>query len=205
MPTFYDFKNYGYLMEDVPKDILNDLKNEVLLLNEKSTRSNETLAGNIENEFFIPSCIPKIEPYILNLMIQYDAAYQYLQTCNSLTGNLPFSLADLWVNLQKKNEFNPVHNHSGIMSFVIWLEIPFDIEEEHQTSPGVNSNNNCPGHFEFLYTNTLGTIEKESIPVGKSYEGKIIMFPNRMMHCVYPFFTSEGERISISGNVRLKV
>jgi len=27
------------------------------------------------------------------------------------------------------------------------------------------------------------------------------MFPSSMTHCVYPFFTSDKERISIAGNI----
>jgi len=37
----------------------------------------------------------------------------------------------------------------------------------------------------------------------KSWEGTIIVFPAKMLHCVYPFYTSDGTRISLSGNVLL--
>ena len=205
MAQFYDFTNLGYLMDDVPEDILNYLKKEIGLLDKNSLPANHTLAGNIEKEFDLSNCIPKIQPYIFDLVNQYNNAYPYLSTDNCLTDDRPIALHELWVNLQKRTEFNPAHNHSGIISFVIWLQIPFDINEEHINSPGINSNNNCPGHFEFLYTNTLGDIWRNSIPVGKDYEGKIIMFPNKMMHSVYPFFTSDKERITVAGNVRLKV
>lgn len=205
MAQCIDFQNLGYLMDDVPEDILNDLKREIGLLDEHSLPTNHTLAGNIEKEFDLANCIPKLEQYIFNLVKQYDNAYPYLNTYNCLTDDRPISLHELWVNLQKRTEFNPAHNHSGIMSFVIWLKIPFNIDDEHKSSPGRKSNNNCPGHFELLYTNTLGDIWRNSIPVDKDYEGKIIMFPNKMMHTVYPFFTSDEERITVAGNIRLKV
>jgi dolichol kinase len=37
--------------------------------------------------------------------------------------------------------------------------------------------------------------------VDKSMEGTVTMFPSSMIHCVYPFRTSDGERISIAGNI----
>ena len=32
-------------------------------------------------------------------------------------------LGNLWVNFQKKNEFNPVHYHSGVFSFILFSGI----------------------------------------------------------------------------------
>ena len=34
-----------------------------------------------------------------------------------------------------------------------------------------------------------------------SMEGYMVMFPSETQHCVYPFYTSDEERISISGNL----
>ena len=35
--------------------------------------------------------------------------------------------------------------------------------------------------------------------------GKIIFFPSKLNHCVYPFYTSDDTRISISGNILFEV
>jgi len=35
----------------------------------------------------------------------------------------------------------------------------------------------------------------------KTMEGTVSMFPGTLTHCVYPFFTSDDERISIAGNI----
>ena len=201
MALTYNFPNFGYLIDDVPNDILSLLKDEVNLINDTSKKMNNNLAGNLENEFNISHISPKIEPYILKLLYDYDRDFKYLETLVNCTDNVPFVANDLWVNLQKKNEFNPNHDHSGIMSFVIWLEIPYTREQENLHSPGKESNKNCSGNFELLYTSTLGNISYLNIP---AQEGKILMFPNRMVHCVYPFYSSDKKRISISGNVYLK-
>ena len=44
----------------------------------------------------------------------------------------------------------------------------------------------------------------DSIPVDKSFEGKMIMFPASQYHAVYPFYTSDEERITVSGNLKFK-
>ena len=41
------------------------------------------------------------------------------------------------------------------------------------------------------------------LDVDNEYEGKIMMFPSSLVHCVYPFYTSDDYRISLSGNIWL--
>ena len=38
-----------------------------------------------------------------------------------------------WVNYQYQTEFNPEHMHDGITSFVIWMKIPTNYEEQHNS------------------------------------------------------------------------
>ena len=52
----------------------------------------------------------------------------------------PYCLGTWWVNYQKQNEFNPVHNHGGVYSFVIWMKIPYDSEKQNQKDIARNSN-----------------------------------------------------------------
>ena len=40
-------------------------------------------------------------------------------------------LEPFWVNYQKQNEFNPLHNHSGLYSFVVFMKIPTHWKEQH--------------------------------------------------------------------------
>jgi hypothetical protein len=122
-----------------------------------------------------------------------------------LTKSVPIVLSSCWVNYQKKYEFNPAHKHDGILSFVLWTKIPYDMEEERLASPGAESNLNSAGMFSFLYSNTLGKISAQQIPVDKNMENNILIFPSNFYHMVYPFFTSDGYRISVSGNFHLKI
>ena len=44
-----------------------------------------------------------------------------------------------------------------------------------------------------------------SLNVDKSYVGKMIMFKSSQVHGVYPFYTSNDYRITVSGNLVFKV
>jgi hypothetical protein len=62
-----------------------------------------------------------------------------------------------------------------------------------------------PGHFEFLYINTMGEIVPYRIPADKTYNNTLLVFPANLRHGVYPFASSNKFRISVSGNYKLIV
>lgn len=198
------FKNPGVLVEEMPKEIIQKL----LALSKKIEHKNynKRLAGNIEKEFYFPEGAKVIRDFIFEMCNKYDETFDYLSTIRILTDDLPMVLLDddVWINFQHKHEFNPIHDHSGIYSFVIWLQVPYTIEDELKESPGKNSNKPSAGMFEFIYTNVLGASVSNALPVDKKWEGKIAFFPSKLAHCVYPFYTSNEYRISVSGNIKLE-
>ena len=124
--------------------------------------------------------------------------------------NYKLQLTSLWVNKQKKYEFNPLHTHPSVLSFVIWVKIPYRLEDEINYFPQITgtdlgSGNVHTSKFFFVYVDTLGSIKQLPIPVDSSYEGTIMMFPSALNHGVYPFYTSDEYRISVSGNIRINV
>ena len=197
----HGFQNFGYIIDNVPYPLISQLKE---IISEKQLESyNSDLAGNIKKEFKIPKAIPVMNDYMFQLVQKYENTFNYIPTIKYCTTNVPLKLNSMWVNFQEKHEFNPIHDHSGVFSFALWLQVPYYIEEEIKHSPGKESNHNVAGHFGFLYTNSLGGISVKTLPVDKRWEGKIAFFPAKLNHLVYPFFTSEDYRISISGNLRL--
>ena len=172
---------------------------------EHATKWNKKLAGNLKKEFLLTDCHGYMEKFLLPLVSQYDKSINYLSSINVLTGNYPLVLDTIWVNFQEKTEFNPIHNHAGIYSFVIWIKIPYNIQDEIDASPGKDSNLPLAGHFCFYYTNDLGKIAHYDIPADSSFEYTIVVFPSELNHCVYPFYTSDEYRVSVSGNFKLKV
>lgn len=198
----YSFSNIGYVISDLDSqviDLLNNKANELQTNFNTGIEYNHNLAGNIKREFNLDSIKKTCEPYILNVCKYYKETFPAYKP--RFLSNKPIVLKDFWINFQKKHEFNPVHNHTGLFSFVIWLDIPYYIEQELASSPGAKSNNNLAGHFEFSYTNTLGEHTTMPIPADRTFNGKICLFPSGMPHAVYPFYSSDEYRITVSGNV----
>ena len=115
-------------------------------------------------------------------------------------------LRDFWVNNQYKHEFNPKHDHSGVYSFVIWLKIPYTYEEQSNLDfqKDLKKIDKKAGTFEFYYYDILGNQVTHNYQIDKRFEGKMVFFPSKLSHQVYPFYNSDDERVSISGNVWLR-
>ena len=109
-------------------------------------------------------------------------------------------LVDPWVNFQEKYEYNPVHNHTGLLSFVLWLKIPYNRKDEDSVPFVPEHTASSNGNFELLYQDTLGAIKTVKLPMDSTFEYSMVLFPAQMCHCVYPFYTSDEYRISVAGN-----
>jgi hypothetical protein len=203
------FDNYGFIGAKFSESDLTPIKSEINNIQNnfelhETQKHNKNLAGNIKREYQLIESKKSIEKLLMPLVGAYDKDFGYMREFNILTNNVPIVLDSCWVNFQKKYEFNPLHNHSGLYSFVMWTNVPYDMEEERKLSPGAESNNNSAGEFGLLYSNTAGNIKSYKITVDKSMENNIVLFPSTFLHVVYPFFSSDGYRISVSGNFKLK-
>lgn len=205
-----DLKNIGIIKGHVSADVMSVLRQEIEELRADFTKGvahNTELAGHIRKEFLLSKSNKVIEPLVIELALKHNQKYSYVDpTFDVEKGKrYRFELDTLWVNFQEKHEFNPVHRHSGIYSFVIWIEIPYFLNFEQAVGPGKNANTNRAGMFEFLYTDILGNVSGESIPADKTYEGDIVMFPARLHHMVHPFYSTDKCRISVAGNLKVIV
>jgi len=184
---------------DIPDDIYNDL---MKCIEDKSIQSNSDLAGNIKEEYSLNKYIPKFENFLISQMKDSPYLSKYINDYHVLTNPLPLCLANFWVNFQKKHEFNPLHKHTGLLSFVLFMKIPFLIEEERKLGPGALSNENIPACLSFVFPSAEGGIETIKLEVDRKWEKKGVMFRADLNHVVNPFF-SDGTRITISGNILL--
>ena len=202
------FPNLGYLRFNFSEFDLEPVKKEIFIIKEnfkKAIKHNKDLAGHIKHEYLLNSSIECIENLMHPLIKIYDEQFNsYVSIAVNNYGNdtkpKKIILDKVWVNFQKKHEFNPIHSHRGVLSFVIWLEIPFLMEDELMLSPGRLSNDNIAGHFNFHYINSIGEIVGSTIPADKSFEKNVILFPSSMKHSVAPFYSSDDYRISVAGN-----
>jgi hypothetical protein len=197
------FDNINYFKDILPKesiDILNQEINRIEKNFDNLIADNNRLSGNIAKEYYFDQpASDKIETILL------PYATSYFQTNRKIfTKHGKIKLDSVWVNFQSKYEFNPVHTHSGDISFVIWVKIPYYHSEELKNESVMYSNNPLPGCFQFMYTDILGCIQTATITCDKTLERTMLMFPSKLNHMVYPFYTSDDHRISISGNFSIE-
>tara|TARA_R100001510_G_scaffold30774_1_gene27478 strand:- start:187 stop:774 length:588 start_codon:yes stop_codon:yes gene_type:complete len=194
-----------YLITTVPEDITKKL--DVVINKEHTEKANSDLAGNIQKEYMIPDGKPILWPFLDLCIQEHFKKYKYYFgriSAMHKSDQFHLTLQNLWVNYQSKYEFNPVHVHDGLFSFVIWHKVPYTMKDEKARFPHMKENEIRAGHFCFLLTNEMGQITDHVIPADKEWEGKMALFPANMNHQVYPFYTSDDYRVSISGNIGFK-
>ena len=215
----------GVMQSKLPLDLFEGLSNAISEITEENgEKYNKNLLGHMKEEYSLNHAVPNIAPFIEAMAREWDkgtpghinklrhSSTQDDFMYSSQSDRYRLYLSSMWVNKQKKYEFNPVHHHSGALSFVIWINIPYDLKEEETYFPPVSGQGSDPGvdtdgastsKFTFFHTDALGSLRPTPLPVDKSWEGTILMFPSTLHHCVYPFYTSDDYRISVSGNIRI--
>ena len=202
------FPNIGVVEGQLPEDVVKDIWKVIKKARKKPEDMKGELAGNISSSIRLDSESPQLAeflntilPEFINSHIEsYGAPWRAV-----MKEGEGFNLESLWVNFQKKHEFNPPHDHSGVFSFVIWMQIPTSYAEQRKLPICAESNaDNHISNFAFSYTNTMGRVSTFAYNMEKQAEGYMVMFPSQMLHQVFPFYENDGERISISGNVDIR-
>ena len=195
--------NVGLTNGTIPPNIYQALNQEIVDIhtNDKDVvRMNNSLAGQITKEYQITKSLPLLNPFLEEMGRAYQKEWNYYPKENP--NNNELKVESVWVNMQKKLEVNPLHNHDGTLSFVAWLHVPFKLEDERNMENCKNSRTvELASTFQFVYTTALGTIANCPMCVENGWEGRIVMFPSKLLHMVYPFQTSDDYRISIAGNL----
>ena len=195
--------NIGLTNGLIPPNIYQALNQEIVDIHNddsNTAKMNAALAGQITKEYPITKSRQLLDPYLEEMGRAYQKEWDYYPKENPNDNKL--RVESVWVNMQKKLEVNPLHNHDGTLSFVAWLYVPFKLEDERNMPNCKNSRTvELASTFQFVYTTALGTIVNYPLFVEEGWEGRIIMFPAKLLHTVYPFQTSDDYRISIAGNL----
>ena len=114
-----------------------------------------------------------------------------------------FELSSLWVNHMNQHEFNPLpHMHGGFYSFVVFMKIPIHWKDQHALPFVAHSSNPCASDFQFIWTHKDSEQSVfRNFSLSPEDEGRMLFFPASLQHQVYPFYGTEEERITISGNI----
>jgi hypothetical protein len=203
------FPSYGYLLLDFDDNDLQPIKKEISKIENKEKIAKDAqagLLGHIKREYELESCKAHLSDLIMSSISVFKQTFgDPVYVNNILSRNVSYFLDKAWVNFQEKHEFNPLHDHTGIYSFVIWIQIPYISEDESKVFADIPAERKRNGNFTFTYTNPLGILETKKIDADKTFEGKGLLFPSMLNHSVYPFYTSDKYRISVSGNIKYKV
>ena len=182
----------------IPMETVDKLNNYVDKIIEDKNKSKELdqgkdLVGDVTQEFSLENEFTQSSGW-LNFLAASAKKWIELETQKTIT---KFQLRQSWIVRQFQNEYNPTHWHSGHISGAGFLKIPKTLGAHTQS---VKSGNKLyrggqlqliHGSRQFMSRSTF-TIEPK---VGDMY-----LFPNYMMHTVFPFKNSNEERRSISFN-----
>lgn len=174
-----------------------------------SAKANHDLAGAIENEYYYPQdFILKNSNEIITLITEYiNLAYTSWRASTYPIKNYSIQIDDIWLNEQKPKEYNPIHNHTGDISFVFYTSIPNQIYHEENKDTGLD-----PGEIEFKdrlepSVTSPGSIRDILRPISsvkeKPKEGDIFIFPSYLHHHVKSFETEGITRKSVAGNISI--
>ena len=201
----------GWMEATLPQNVISRLQEYIETAKKNPSIASGSLAGNISNSLFLKDednwffktiLVPLINEF--TKYYPYNAGRYIVEKKKQQAGienNTPYCLNSLWVNFQKQHEFNPVHDHTGIFSFVIWMKIPTDFREQHKLPNIANSVLPQASDFKFTYLDMFGSVSEYHYKMHKESEGRMLFFPAQLKHSVNPFYNCDEERISISGNI----
>ena len=175
----------------IPKSIVNKINREVdkILDSKKRLRKSDysnKLVGQVKQEIRLDS------KFIQKNLLKFIGTNvkKYIKKCTK-KDTKKISLRNLWVVRQFKNEYNPIHFHSGNISGVGYLKIPKNITKSKKR---LKTN----GTIDFIHGSK--SLLNNSLFNHNPKVGDMLLFPNYLMHTAYPF-KREGERRSFSFNI----
>jgi hypothetical protein len=175
----------------IPKNIISKINKEVdsILINKKKLKKSDysnKLVGQVKQEIELGSV------FIKKNLIKFigNSIKKYVNKCTKKKIK-KISLRNLWIVRQFKNEYNPIHFHSGNISGVGYLKIPKNITQSRKRLKTNGTIDFIHGSKSFLNNSLFNHNPKV---------GDMILFPNYLMHTAYPF-KRDGERRSFSFNV----
>ena len=181
----------------IPKQIVDDLNQYVDNTIADKTKANQLdygnqLIGDVTQEFKLEEDFMKQVGWL-----------GFLGNCTSnwiqnVTGNKikNFSIMDSWIVRQFKNEYNPTHWHKGHISGAGFLKVPKVLGDTFQQKKDKKQYRG--GNLQFIHGARMFTCPSTLNVVPEV--GDFYLFPNYLMHTVFPFKGTDEERRSISFN-----
>ena len=179
------------LGETAHKDLVGIVKDQLKLDPKQCPKFHEFVI-KMANEFLYM----RSQGLVLNQLIRCFA-HNNLNDHFIPEDHLKLKLKTLWLNSAIAGDYQPVHQHSGLFSFVAYVSIPHTKEEENKLNNGIEDYKNLNGCTEFFDMFGHDSIQMN---VSKDIEQTLVLFPAWVSHTAYPF-RCEGRRITVSGNI----
>ena len=183
----------------MPDSMINDMNNYIDIViqdEEKIKRLDEgaKLIGKVKQEFLMEvEFMKKIK------WAEFLSSFVAKWANEDLKKELKhFQLIKSWIVRQFKNDYNPVHWHTGDISGVGYLKVPTHLGNTYQPDKMTNEN----GKLQLIFGSP--NLFSKSTFLIKPEVGDFYLFPNYLMHTVYPFSGSNDERRSVSFNARVQ-
>ena len=179
----------GKLSRNIIKVINNEI--DKTIINKKNDYSSK-LVSQIKNEIKFSNNF--IKKYLSKELTQNIKKYLIKSDLKNIQ---EIKIINFWVVRQFKNEYNPIHYHEGQLSGVGYLKVPKKMSQNKKVNNKlINTNGSIDfinGQKNFLSTSIYNLAPKVA---------DLMIFPNYLMHTVYPF-NVDGERRSFSFNAKI--
>ena len=175
----------------IPKNIIVRINKEVdKIISSKSRLKKSDYSSNLVGQ--VKQEIKLSNRFVNKFLLKFIRSNirKYLKKCLNKNAS-KINLKSFWIVRQFKNEYNPIHFHSGNISAVGYLKIPKNITKSKKRLKTNGTIDFIHGSKSFLSNSLYNHNPKV---------GDMIIFPNYLMHTAYPF-KREGERRSFSFNL----
>jgi len=188
----------GHLSE-VLLEHLRQLARQVIVAPERNPDASAKLAGQLalqrelgpDSPAVVELCrsalLPACERWIRHVIDRQPAQGRGPWTA----GRYDLQMIDLWLNVQRGGDYNPIHTHGGTFSGVLFLQVPPEISGE-----SFDGQLCFHGPEEWHIQSFRTGMAHYVLPLA----GDFYVFPAWQPHSVPPF-RGEGERWSIAFNV----
>ena len=181
----------------IPDPIIKSINEYIDNIIDNKSKSQELnhgtdLAGDVTQEIILEKEIMEKSGWT-NFLANCVYKWIEIETKKKVT---KFRMRTSWVVRQFKNEYNPVHWHNGHISGAGFLKVPKTFGEYSNKKKKLE--NYRGGNLNFIHGQKH--FLSNSILSVKPQVGDFYLFPNYLMHTVYPFKGTDEERRSISFN-----
>tara|TARA_B100000941_G_scaffold288226_1_gene264740 strand:- start:2223 stop:2858 length:636 start_codon:yes stop_codon:yes gene_type:complete len=183
----------------IPEKLLKDLNEYVDKIIEDKEKAKKLdlgpkLAGDVTQEIQLEGEFAKKIGW-LQFLANVTSEWIKFETGKKIS---EFNVTNSWVVRQFKNEYNPIHWHSGHISGAGFLKVPKTLGSHLQDK---GDKKYSGGNLNLIHGSNM--FLSRSMYEIKPEVGDFYFFPHYVMHTVYPFKGTEEERRSISFNATI--